>query len=118
MEDVIIVSIVFGFAAFIAGGIYRLIRLKIERNTGIDEEVFDRLARAFMQYKKDTERRLRNLEAIVDNEDSSASASGKQLNEPEPHKTIEIEDAETEGETEKQNKSDSEDRNLRNMLRN
>lgn len=103
-EDVLIVGIVFGFITFILSGVYRLIRLKMERGGGIEGETFDRLAKAFMQHKKDTERRLQNLEAIIT--DEGTESSPKKLEEP--HKSIEIEDDE-------QNKTDN--RNLRNMLR-
>lgn len=108
-----------GLVVFVFAKITGLIKAWIERNKGgYDEETFDRLAKAFMQYKKDTERRLQNLEAIVADDEPASSGSGKQLSEP--HKTIEIEDAENEGagEEKEQKKSDSGDRNLRNMLRN
>lgn len=104
MEDVLIVAIVFGCIGFVCSGIYKLIRLKIERNSGIEEETFDRLAKAFIQYKKDTERRLQNLETIIADENTGSSPN--QLEET--HETIEIKDGEQQ----------SENRNLRNMLRN
>ena len=104
-----------GLLGYIIGKTTSLIKAWIERNKGgYDEETFNRLAKAFMQYKKDTERRLQNLEAIVTDEDNSSSGSPKQLEEP--HKTIEIED--TEQEEQEQSGSDSDDHNLRNMLRN
>lgn len=69
MEDIIIVSIVFGFAAFVCTGIYKLIMAKMNRNHGIDSETFERLAEAFLQHKKEMSRRVRNLEAIIANEE-------------------------------------------------
>lgn len=109
-----------GLLGFVIAKITSLIKSWIERNkSGYDEETFNRLAKAFMQHKKDTERRLRNLEAIITDENaSSASSSKKQLEEP--HETIEIEDTEKEGEQQNKSKSEtgSDDRNLRNMLRN
>ncbi|MDZ7716620.1 MAG: hypothetical protein U5J95_10445 [Balneolaceae bacterium] len=72
---------------------------------GIDQEVFERLAKAFMRHKKDAERRIQNLEAIIaDDTDTSPT----QIEEPK--NTIEIED-------EKEQKSKSGNSNLSNMLR-
>jgi len=107
-----------GLLGYIIGKTTGLIKAWIERNKGgYDEETFDRLAKAFMQHKKDTERRLRNLEAIVTDENASPSQADRQLEEP--HKTIEIEDAEREEENEQKEKSgNTDDRNLRNMLKN
>lgn len=99
-----------GLTAFIFGSIFKLIRSWIGRGSGYDEETFERLARAFMQHKKDTERRLQNLEAIVADEAENPS-NRKQLEEV--RKTIEIE--EDEQEEEKTNKNSG--GNLRNMLR-
>lgn len=98
-----------GLAAFIFGSIFKLIRSWLSRGSGYDEETFERLARAFMQHKKDTERRLQNLEAIVADEAENPS-NKKQLEEV--RKTIEIEDDEQE-ETSNKNSGG----NLRNMLR-
>jgi hypothetical protein len=45
-----------------------LIKSWINRNndrSGIDEEHFDRLARAFMQHKKEMTERVQNLESII-----------------------------------------------------
>lgn len=115
-EEVIILSIIFGFSAFVCGGIYKLIKLKISEGKGIEEEAFNRLAKAFMEYKKDTQRRLQNLEAIITDEDnaSGSSRNSKQIEASE--KTIEIEDRDTEKE-ESKSKSGNGDNNLRNMLR-
>ncbi|SHF32507.1 hypothetical protein SAMN05443144_107143 [Fodinibius roseus] len=68
MEDVIIVSIVFGFSAFVCTGIYKLIMAKMNRSQGIDSETFQRLAETFIQHKEEMNRRVRNLEAIIANE--------------------------------------------------
>jgi hypothetical protein len=98
-----------GLAGFIFYNIFNLIRTWIGGSNSYDDETFERLARAFMQHKKETERRLQNLETIVTDEDSSSSsASNKQIEEPK--KTIEIEDEDDE-------EVKSSDGNLRNMLR-
>lgn len=69
MEDVLIVAIVFGFGAFVCTGIYRLIMAKINRTHGrdrdIDSKTFEQLAEAFIQHKKEMNRRVQNIEAII-----------------------------------------------------
>lgn len=106
-----IIALVMGSVVLIVGitKITGLIKSWLNHNKGIEEETFERLARAFMQHKKDTDRRLKNLEAIVA-DDEATGKSDKQLQEP--HKTIEIEDTEQE-----ESKSSNPDSNLRNMLR-
>lgn len=102
-----------GLLGFIIARITGLIQSWINRNKGgYDEETFNRLAKAFMQHKKDTERRLKNLEAIIAEEDDSGKT--KQISEPK--QTIEIEDDERQPE-EKKNKNNDGDK-LRNMLKN
>ncbi len=96
---------------FIVAKITGLIKSWINRNNNAyNEEDFNRLAKAFMQHKKDTERRLQNLEAIASEEEvtGSSSGTGKSIEEPE-RKNIEIDEEPTE--------SDSGNNNLRNMLR-
>lgn len=104
MEDVFIVLIVFGFVTLFFSGIYKLIRAKMDR-TGINEETFDRLAKAFIQYKKDTNRRIEHLEAIIADEQP---ATDNQFENTDP--SIEIEE-------DKQQQPQSGDAGkLRNML--
>lgn len=101
---------------FIFAKITGLIKAWINRNNNsIPEEQFNRLAKAFMEHKKETQRRLKNLEAIAANEDTaresdSTNDSSKQIEAPKD--SIEIEDRDTEKE---QSQSDN-DNNLRNML--
>lgn len=106
-----IISVVMGSVVLIVGiaKVTGLIKSWINRNNGIEEETFERLARAFIQHKKDTEERLQKLEAIISDEKPSGK-SGRQLKEP--HTTIEIEDT-----VENESKSSNPDGNLRNMLR-
>lgn len=102
---------------FIVAKVTGLIKAWLNRNSSeIREEDFNRLAKAFMEYKKDTQRRLQNLEAIVADEDtaSDSSQSSKQIEAPK--KSIEIEDRDSEKE-ESKSKSENGDNNLRNMLR-
>lgn len=106
-----------GLAGFIFYNIFTLIRTWIGGgNSSYDDETFERLARAFMQHKKETEKRLQNLEAIVTDDDDrviskSGSGSSSQKQIEEPRRTIEIEEDEENQETK------SSDGNLRNMLR-
>ena len=49
-----------------------LIKMWINKNAGSSgniEQNFDRLAKAFMQHKKEMQERIQNLEAIIANED-------------------------------------------------
>ena len=89
----IILGIIFG--AVLTGVIFwklmDVIKAWINRNNNsFNEESFDRMAKAFIQHKKNTERRLKNLETIVtDNE----PATDRQLDQPRSTETIEIDDA-------------------------
>lgn len=107
---VAIVGIICGTAlvGYTLGKIFGLIKAWINRNDrGYDEDTFNRLAKAFTQHKKDTERRLQNLEAIVT--DEPPPSPDKTLDQP--NETIAIE-TNTE-----QQKSGAGKSNLRNMLR-
>ena len=79
-----------GLAGFIFYNIFKLIRTWMSGSSSYDDETFERLARAFMQHKKETEKRLQNLEAIVTDDEQSSSTSTKQIEEP--RRTIEIEE--------------------------
>jgi hypothetical protein len=101
---------------FIFAKITGLIKAWINRNNNsIPEEQFNRLAKAFMEHKKETQRRLKNLEAIAAGDDISENASNnektKQIDAPKD--SIEIDDRDEEKE---QSQSDT-DSNLRNMLK-
>lgn len=107
----------FALIGYLAAKTFGLIKTWINRKkSGIPEEEFNRLARAFMEHKKDTRRRIKNLEAIIADEDledeSQEELSQKQIDAPK--QGIEIEDSETSssGSTGKEKNS-----NLRNMLR-
>lgn len=105
MEEIVAIITVFSFSAFVCTGIYKLIKMKIQKgNSGYDDETFERLAKAFMRHKKESEQRIQNLEAIISDDNSSQP---KHIEEPKG--TIEIEDNREE--------SKSDDGNLRNMLR-
>lgn len=106
----------FILVGYLAAKTFGLIKTWISRNNNsISGEEFDRLAKAFMQYKKDSERRLRNLEAIISEEDlksSSDTQSGsKQIDAA--RRNIEIK----EQEPGKENSQKGNSNNLRNMLR-
>lgn len=63
-----LVAIVMASAVLITGisKITGLMKSWLNRNnSAIDEENFNRLAKAFMQHKRDMEQRVQNLEAII-----------------------------------------------------
>lgn len=108
----------FALVGFLAAKTFGLIKAWINRkNGGVTEEEFNRLARAFMEHKKDTQRRIQNLEAIISEEDSTEGVQQeKSPNQIEaPKKSIEFDDAENV--SEESNSKDSNKNNLRNMLR-
>ncbi len=68
---VAVVAIIFGtaFGAFVLYMIFSTLKAWINRKkSSIDDEMFDRMAQAFIKHKKDTEQRLENLETIVTDE--------------------------------------------------
>lgn len=65
--EVFVVTIV---AIVCATGLIKAwINRKNSSQAGVDEENFNRLAKAFMQHKKEMQERVQNLEAIVAEED-------------------------------------------------
>lgn len=99
-------GIVMGATVLIVGitKITGLIQTWIGRNKGYSEEEFERLAHAFTEYRKSTERRIRNLEAIA--------ASDNEHWKPElSHGAIEID------ERSKEEEPEQESGHLRNMLK-
>ena len=105
-----------GLLGFIIARVTGLIKSWIERDkTGYEQDAFNRLAKAFMEHKKTTERRLKNLEAIIA-DDSSDVSGDRQISEP--HKTIEIDEEEAEDEHSRQREERSGGGNLHNMLKN
>ncbi|WP_441000855.1 hypothetical protein [Fodinibius sp. SL11] len=106
----------FALVGFLAAKTFGLIKTWINRNkSGVPEEEFNRLARAFMEHKKDTQRRIQNLEAIIsDDEDRKTSDHEEAPTQIEaPKESIEFDDAD---EVTEDSKS-SNNNNLRNMLR-
>lgn len=86
-----------------------VIQHSIKKNNTVEhDEAFDRLALAFIQFKKDMERRMTNVEAIIANNDDEVSS--QTLNEP-TYKSIEID--ESESMKENQNKGSNMSNNLR-----
>ncbi|HLR76259.1 MAG TPA: hypothetical protein VK106_01275 [Balneolaceae bacterium] len=90
-EDIVVVGIVFGsiVAIVVISLLFSLIKTWIKNKNGAyDEETFNRMAQTLIQHKKDTERRLDNLEAMVmENEGETAQATKE-----ESEQTIEIND--------------------------
>ncbi|WP_138431243.1 hypothetical protein [Fodinibius saliphilus] len=105
----------FALVGYLASKTFGLIKAWINRNnSSIEEEQFNRLAKAFMEHKKKTENRLKNLETIATDESSeqySSSEGNKQIEAPKEN--IEIEDREIT----KEQSGSKDDNNLQNMLR-
>ncbi|PAU95259.1 hypothetical protein CK503_03415 [Aliifodinibius salipaludis] len=118
-EDAIIVAIVFGsiLGMIAIPMLINLAKKWVDRNnSSIPEEQFDRLAKAFMQHKKDTQRRIQNLEAIISDDDPTESSQNKEAtNKIEaPKESIEFDDSDNVSE---ESESNGNENNLRNMLR-
>lgn len=114
-EDIIVVGIVFGsfVAIVVISLLYSLIKASIKNKKGAyDEETFNRMAQAFIKHRKKTERRLKDLEAIVASDEKEREMEKIEFNEPEKEETLEIED-----EKPKEKKDENEDGNLKNILR-
>lgn len=104
----------FALVGYLSAKVFGLIKLWINRKKGsVPEEEFNRLANAFMEHKKETQRRLQNLEAIAsEKEDSSSSDSADSNKKIEaPNQEIEFE------EHPQQEESQSGDSSFQNMLR-
>lgn len=107
----------FALVGFLAAKTFGLIKTWINRKKGgVPEEEFDRLARAFIEHKKDTRRRIQNLEAIIAEHDSIEDSPNKETpNQIEAQKEgIEFDESEDVSE---ESKSNGNKNNLRNMLR-
>lgn len=86
-----IISIVLGSGVLIIGitKITGLVKSWIERDKGgYNEEDFNRLARAFMQHKKEMEKRVQHLEAIVTADEPEADISYPELEEPQSERSL------------------------------
>lgn len=62
-----IIAITMGCGVLIVGitKITELIKTWVGNNSEVDEESFNRLAKAFMQHKKRMEERMQNIEAVI-----------------------------------------------------
>lgn len=99
---------------FIFAKIVGLTKAWINRNnTAITEEDFDRLAQAFMEHRKRSERRIQHLEAIIAGQDEEASP--QPLSEADEEREVSSETIEIDDEQQDES-SDDNDGNLRNML--
>lgn len=82
MDDVIIVAIVFGFSAFVCTGIYKLIMAKMQRTHGLDSETFERMAEAFIQHRKEMNRRVQNIETIIARDEDPPPGHFRRIEKP------------------------------------
>lgn len=124
-ELIPLVAIVFGtgLAGFIFYGIYKIIHSWVGGPSGdaVSRDDFNRLGKAFVEFRKDALRRIENLESKVADKDSGQSGRKESRQLGEPSKTIEIDrdsGREKEAEERKQQGGKGDDNsNLRNMLR-
>ncbi len=117
-EEVFIVSIVAivfgtGLVGAVMYGIYSLIKTKIESGNKSSGEINPQFFRALSEFKKNTERRLNNLEAIVSDLEEDRYSISKNNKEKEDTHDIEIEEEEVRSSSGKEKGNES---NLRNML--
>lgn len=118
-EDAMIVAIVFGsiLGMITIPMLINLAKKWVDRkNSSFDEEKFNRLAKAFISHKKDMERRVQNLEAIISDDEPKASSRASinpELEKKKQHQQIEIES----NEESNKNPDQSGSGNLRNMLK-
>lgn len=107
-----IVAIVFGtgLAGLVLTGIYKLIMAKINQNSSKGGEINPQFFKALGEFKKNTERRLANLEEVVsdiEEERYRVDESEKSMGD------IEIEEEDVRSSSDRNKDSDG---NLRNML--
>jgi hypothetical protein len=109
-----VIAIIFGsvLGIVIISKLAGLIKAWINRNKNTyDEKKFERLAKAFIQQKKRTEKRLRKLEENADNQEPASTESGKSLKKTHLQNEIQIDPKE--GQTRPRTHGGS----LNNMLR-
>lgn len=114
-EEIMIISVVAivfgtGLVGLILTGIYKLIKAKIGQDSKGAGEINPQFFKALGEFKKNTERRITNLEAIV------SDLEEERYRLDESHETmadIEIEEEEVRS---PKNKGKDDDGNLRNML--
>lgn len=115
-EEMIMGLGAFTLVGYLSAKFFGLIKMWINRKKGgVPEEEFKRLARAFVDYKKESRRRLQNLEAIIADDDAAATSQNDETSHKieAPKETIEIKDSKS-GKEESHSGSNN---NLRNMLR-
>jgi lipopolysaccharide export LptBFGC system permease protein LptF len=113
-----IIAIGMGSVILIVGitKITGLIKSWMSGSSEVDEESFNRLAKAFMEHKKDTQRRIQNLEAIITDDSTERVQLKESQNQLEaPKQSIEFDDSDNTSE-ESESKTNNKN-NLRNMLR-
>lgn len=103
----------FVLVGYLSAKVFDLVKTWINRKKGgVPEDEFNRLAKAFVSYKKESQRRIQNLEAIIAGEDPVHEPDEPQQIEASK-KTIEI----REQQTEEKKSGSGNGSNLRNMLR-
>ena len=114
-EEIMIISVVAivfgtGLVGLVLTGIYKLIKAKIDQGNSSSGNINPQFFKALGEFKKNTERRLSNLEEIVsDMEEERYLVDDSEKSMPE----IEIEEEEVRSSSQKEKDNDG---NLRNML--
>lgn len=79
MEDVIgliVITFCTIFAGIVMWKFFDVVRNSIKKNNpGFDEDKFDRLAKAFIEYRKETDRRLERIEGAFVKQEARQSLS-------------------------------------------
>lgn len=108
------------FTGYVFGKITNLIKAWVNRNSSeVPAEEFNRLAKAFVKFKKDSERRIQNLEAIIAGDEEAPAASVEEKAPPAGEDAANAQGSSKRIHVEEPSpsKKDSNDGNLRNMLR-
>ncbi len=114
-EEIVLLSIIAiifgtGLVGLVLTGIYKLIKAKIDQGNRGGSDINPQFFKALGEFKKNTERRLANLEEVVsDIEEERYLVDDSEKSMPE----IEIEEEEVRSSSKKEKDDDG---NLRNML--
>lgn len=89
----LVIIFIFVFSIVFVSKSAKLLRAWINRKKPTyDQEKFDRLAKAFIQYKKQSERQIKRLETEIKKIGSHPSSAAEESTEEQPtNKSIEIE---------------------------
>lgn len=61
---------------------------RLDKKNGVDEESFNRLARAFMKHKTEMKKRVQQLETVIDEENNNITNDYQQIEAPEDDNSL------------------------------